>query len=47
MALHIDMRVRRVAPFPDLQRGALQQAVADFAPENPPKGTGRRIAMLK
>jgi len=47
MALHIDMRVRRVAPFPDLQREALQQAVGRFAPEQPPKGTGRRIAMPK
>jgi acyl-CoA thioester hydrolase len=45
MALHIDMRVRRVAPFPDLQREALQQAVANFAPKHPPKGIGRRIAM--
>ncbi len=45
MALHIDMRVRRVAPFPDQQREALQQAVANFAPATPPKGTGRRIAM--
>jgi acyl-CoA thioester hydrolase len=45
MALHIDMRVRRVAPFPDLQREALQQAVAGLAPVQPPKGIGRRIAM--
>jgi acyl-CoA thioester hydrolase len=45
MALHIDMRVRRVAPFPDQQREALQQAVANFAPQQPPKGIGRRIAM--
>jgi acyl-CoA thioester hydrolase len=47
MALHIDMGVRRVAPFPDLQREALQQAVANYAPVQPPKGTGRRIAMPK
>jgi acyl-CoA thioester hydrolase len=45
MALHIDMRVRRVAPFPDLQREALQQAVANFAPVQPPKGIGRRISI--
>jgi acyl-CoA thioester hydrolase len=47
MALHIDMRVRRVTPFPELQREALQEAVANFAPAQPPKGTGRRIAMPK
>jgi acyl-CoA thioester hydrolase len=47
MALHIDMRVRRVAPFPDLQRDVLQQAVANHAPLQTPKGVGRRIAMLK
>jgi acyl-CoA thioester hydrolase len=45
MALHIDMRVRRVAPFPDVQRAALADAVARYAPTQPPKGTGRRIAM--
>ena len=47
MALHIDMRVRRVAPFPDLQRASLEQAVATYAPAQVPKGTGRRIAMPK
>jgi acyl-CoA thioester hydrolase len=47
MALHIDMGVRRVAPFPDQQREALQQAVANYAPAQPPKGIGRRIAMPK
>jgi acyl-CoA thioester hydrolase len=45
MALHIDMRVRRVAPFPDAQRVALQDAVARYAPAQLPKGSGRRIAM--
>jgi len=45
MALHIDMRVRRVAPFPVEQRAALERATAKYAPENPPDGTGRRIAM--
>lgn len=47
MALHIDMRVRRVAPFPDAQRVALEQAVARYAPAELPKGAGRRIAMPK
>jgi acyl-CoA thioester hydrolase len=45
MALHIDMRVRRVAPFPDAQRVALQDAVARYAPSQLPTGVGRRIAM--
>ncbi len=45
MALHIDMRVRRVAPFPELQREALRQAVAKYAPAQLPRGTGRRITM--
>jgi acyl-CoA thioester hydrolase len=45
MALHIDMRVRRVAPFPDEQRAALAAAVARYAPAQLPKGAGRRIAM--
>jgi acyl-CoA thioester hydrolase len=45
MALHIDMRIRRVAPFPDEQRAALESAVAKYAPTERPKGVGRRIAM--
>jgi acyl-CoA thioester hydrolase len=45
MALHIDMRMRRVAPFPDEQRVALADAVASYAPARLPKGAGRRIAM--
>jgi acyl-CoA thioester hydrolase len=47
MALHIDMRVRRVAPFPDAQRATLLDAVARFAPAQLPEGAGRRIAMPK
>jgi acyl-CoA thioester hydrolase len=47
MALHIDMRTRRVAPFPDEQGAALQIAVAKYAPAEPPKGSGRRITMPK
>lgn len=47
MALHIDMRVRRVAPFPDVQRMVLQAAVAKYAPAQLPKGAGRRISMPK
>lgn len=47
MALHIDMRVRRVAPFPEQQRPALARAVASYAPARPPEGLGRRITMPK
>ena len=47
MALHIDMRVRRVSPFPEKQLAALKQAVARYAPEEPPNGSGRRITMPK
>ena len=46
MALHINMRVRRVAPFPDEQYTALKLAVAKYAPTAPPKGSGRRITPL-
>ena len=45
MALHIDMRVRRVAPYPAEQYQALQQAVREYAPATLPKGAGRRIAL--
>jgi acyl-CoA thioester hydrolase len=45
MALHIDMRIRRVAPFPPDRAEALRQAVAEFAPKELPKGAGRRIAL--
>ncbi len=45
MALHIDMGIRKVAPFPPEPYAALQKAVADFAPATLPKGAGRRIAL--
>lgn len=45
LALHIDMAVRRVAPFPPDIQAALRQAVEDHAPETPPKGAGRTIAL--
>jgi len=45
MALHIDMRIRRVAPFPPDRYEALRQAVAEYAPAALPKGAGRRIAL--
>jgi acyl-CoA thioester hydrolase len=45
MALHIDMAVRRVAPYPAQQYAALQRAVHEYAPATLPKGAGRRIAL--
>ena len=45
MALHIDMRVRRVTPYPADRYAALQQAVKHYAPATLPKGAGRRIAL--
>ncbi len=45
MALHIDMGIRRVAPFPAEKYAALQDAVQRYAPATPPKGAGRRIAL--
>ena len=45
MALHIDMRVRRVSPFPPALAKALAELVDTYAPASLPKGTGRRIAM--
>jgi acyl-CoA thioester hydrolase len=45
MALHIDMGLRRVAPYPAEQYAALQQAVKTYAPATLPKGAGRRIAL--
>jgi acyl-CoA thioester hydrolase len=45
MALHIDMGVRRVSPYPAEQYAALQQAVKQYAPATLPKGAGRKIAL--
>jgi acyl-CoA thioester hydrolase len=45
MALHIDMGVRRVSPFPAQQYEALQVALKEYAPASLPKGAGRRIAL--
>jgi acyl-CoA thioester hydrolase len=44
MALHIDMGVRRVTPYPAERYAALQRAVKDYAPATLPNGVGRRIA---
>ena len=45
LALHIDMGVRRVSPFPRDRLDALRAAVREHAPAELPKGAGRRIAM--
>lgn len=45
MALHIDMDIRRVAPYPMDKYAALQAAVEKYAPAALPKGAGRRIAL--
>ncbi len=45
MALHIDMGVRRVAPFPADRLDSLRAAVRAHAPAEPPKGAGRSIAL--
>jgi acyl-CoA thioester hydrolase len=45
MALHIDMGVRRVTPYPEKVYSALQQAVQEYAPTDLPKGAGRRISL--
>jgi acyl-CoA thioester hydrolase len=45
LALHIDMRIRRVAPFSPEVYAALQQAVKTYAPTSLPKEAGRRIAL--
>ena len=45
MALHIDMQVRRVTPYPAERYAALRRAVEEYAPATPPKGAGRRIAL--
>jgi acyl-CoA thioester hydrolase len=45
MSLHIDMSIRRVAPFPDDLHKRLQQAVRACRDRPVPDGVGRRIAM--
>jgi acyl-CoA thioester hydrolase len=45
MALHIDMSIRRVAPFSAERYSALRQAAKAYAPAELPKGAGRRIGL--
>ena len=45
MALHIDMTVRKVSACPPDLDAHIQAMVQRYAPAEPPKGAGRRIAM--
>lgn len=45
MALHIDMRVRRVAPFPVDRAAAIDAVLRARAGSELPKGVGRRIGL--
>ena len=45
LALHIDMSVRRVTPFPDDLHARIQDAVREHARRELPNGVGRRITM--
>ncbi len=45
LALHIDMRIRRVAAMPAEKYAALQALVREYAPAELPKGAGRKIAL--
>ena len=45
LALHIDMSVRKVAPFPEEVHVRLSDAVREYAGRDLPKGVGRRISM--
>jgi acyl-CoA thioester hydrolase len=45
IALHIDLSVRRVAPFPEDVSARLQQVVRARGDRALPNGVGRRIAM--
>lgn len=47
MCLNIDMRTRRVAPFPSDLRDALAAVVAAHAVTELPKGVGGRITMSR
>jgi acyl-CoA thioester hydrolase len=45
IALHIDMSIRRVAPFPDELRASIEAAVRVRGNLPMPNGVGRRITM--
>jgi acyl-CoA thioester hydrolase len=45
LALHIDMRIRRVAPFPEDRRAAIDAVLRQREGMPWPQGTGRRITL--
>ncbi len=45
MTLHMDMKARKVAPFPPDIRARIQAVVASHAAVPRPEGTGRKVAM--
>ena len=47
LALHIDMQVRRVAPFPADRAAVIDAALRTHDGQPPPKGAGRRISLQR
>jgi acyl-CoA thioester hydrolase len=47
LALHIDMRVRRVAPFPPDRLATIEAVLLRREGIPPPKGAGRRISLAR
>jgi len=47
MTLHMDMKARKVAPFPPDIRTRIEAVVASHAAVPRPEGTGRTVAMPK
>jgi acyl-CoA thioester hydrolase len=45
MTLHMDMGLRKVAPFPPDIRARIEQVVASHAAVPRPEGIGRKVAM--
>jgi len=45
LVLHIDMRVRRAAPFPAAEKNKIDAALITQGRRSPPEGVGRRISL--
>ena len=45
MTLHMDMKARKVAPFPPDIRARIQAVVDSYAAVPRPEGIGRKVAM--
>ena len=45
MTLHMDMKARKVAPFPPDIRARIRAVVDSHAAVPRPEGTGRKVAM--